>query len=107
MGSNDIKGEVAFSGKRVRQKMGLALALSSLIPLLILSYVFYTYIMPLLDPAQHSQDLLAVSVMLIFMALLMAGGGFIIYYIATAPSPPGHAGTTAKPGEPFVVGRTA
>jgi diguanylate cyclase (GGDEF)-like protein len=106
MGSNDIKREVAFSGKRVRQKMGLALALSSLIPLLILSYVFYTYIMPLLDPAQHSQDLLAVSVMLIFMALLMAGGGFIIYDIASALSRAAQVVTGAKPGEPVVVERT-
>jgi diguanylate cyclase (GGDEF)-like protein len=106
MGSNDIKREIAFSGKRVRQKMGLALALSSLIPLLILSYVFYTYFMPLLDPVQHSQDLLAVSAMLIFMVLLMAGGGFIIYDIASALSRAAHVVTEAKPGEAVVVERT-
>ncbi len=110
MGSNDLKREVAFSGKRVRQKMGLALALSSLTPILILSYVFYTYFMPLLDPVAHSSDLLTVSAMLIFMALLMAGGGFIIYDIAGALTRAVHVVTEAKPGgakgEVVVVERT-
>jgi diguanylate cyclase (GGDEF)-like protein len=99
MGSNDLKREVAFSGKQVRQKMGLALALSSLFPLLILSYVFYTYFMPLLDPVAHSRDLLAVSVILIFMALLMAGGGFIIYDIASALTRAANVVTEAGPGQ--------
>ena len=68
MGSNDINREIAFSGKQVRQKMGLALALCSLIPLLILAYLFYTYFMPMLDPVRNSRDLLAVSVMFLFMS---------------------------------------
>ena len=99
MGSHDLKKEIAFSGKRVRQKMSLALALSSLIPLLILCYVFYTYFMPLLDPVAHSRDLLAVSAILVFMALLMAGGGFIIYDIGSALTRAASMVTEAKPGD--------
>jgi len=99
MGSHDLKKEIAFSGKRVRQKMSLALALSSLIPLLILCYVFYTYFMPLLDPVAHSRDLLAVSAIVVFMALLMAGGGFIIYDIGSALTRAASMVTEAKPGD--------
>ena len=106
MGSNRIQREIAFSGKQVRHKMGLALVLSSLIPLLILAYVFYTYFMPLLDRVQHTQDLFAVSVMLIFMALLMAGGGFIIYDIGSALTRAANMVVEAKPGDVTAVERT-
>jgi diguanylate cyclase (GGDEF)-like protein len=105
MGSNDINREIAFSGKQVRQKMGLALALCSLIPLLILAYLFYTYFMPMLDPVRNSRDLLAVSVMFLFMILLMAGGGFIIYDIARALTRAASMVTAAKPGDIATVDR--
>jgi amino acid transporter len=87
MGQNDMRREVAFGGQRVRQKMILALTLSSVIPLLILTYCFYAYLLPLFDGARlTSSDGFAVPILLLFTALLMAGGGYVIYDLATALS---------------------
>ncbi len=107
MGNNDIRREVAFGGQRVRQKMILALTLSSVIPLLILTYCFYAYLTPLFDgAAKASGDAFAVPVLLLFTALLMAGGGYVVYDLATALSRAASIVTDAKPDMTPVVDRT-
>jgi diguanylate cyclase (GGDEF)-like protein len=106
MGQNDIRREVAFGGQRVRQKMILALTLSSVIPLLILTYCFYAYLMPLFDGARPAGgDGFAVPILLLFTALLMAGGGYVIYDLATALSRAAHIVTEATPDAAPVIDR--
>jgi diguanylate cyclase (GGDEF)-like protein len=106
MGHNDMRREVAFGGQRVRQKMLLALTLSSVIPLLILTYCFYVYLMPLFDGARQGGDMLAVPVLLLFTALLMAGGGYVVYDLATALSRAATIVSDAKPDPSAVIDRT-
>jgi diguanylate cyclase (GGDEF)-like protein len=106
MGHNDMQREVAFGGQRVRQKMILALTLSSVIPLLILTYCFYAYLMPLFDGARPGTDTFAVPILLLFTALLMAGGGYVIYDLATALSRAASIVTDAKPDPAPVIDRT-
>ena len=86
MGHNDMRREVAFGGQRVRQKMILALTLSSVIPLLILTYCFYVYVWPLFEGGRPTGDAFAVPILLLFTALLMAGGAYVVYDLATALS---------------------
>jgi len=106
MGHNDMRREVAFGGQRVRQKMILALTLSSVIPLLILTYCFYAYLMPLFDGArQAGGDGFAVPILLLFTALLMAGGGYVIYDLATALSRAANIVSDAKPDAAPVIDR--
>jgi diguanylate cyclase (GGDEF)-like protein len=106
MGQNDMRREVAFGGQRVRQKMILALTLSSVIPLLILTYCFYAYLLPLFDGARlTSGDGFAVPILLLFTALLMAGGGYVIYDLATALSRAATIVSDAKPDAAPVIDR--
>jgi diguanylate cyclase (GGDEF)-like protein len=106
MGKNDIRREVAFGGQRVRQKMILALTLSSVIPLLILTYCFYAYLTPLFDGGKPVGDTFAVPVLLLFTALLMAGGGYVVYDLATALSRAATIVTDPKRDAPPVINRT-
>ena len=106
MGKNDIRREVAFGGQRVRQKMILALTLSSVIPLLILTYCFYAYLTPLFEGGKPVGDTFAVPVLLLFTALLMAGGGYVVYDLATALSRAATIVTDAKPDVRPVIDRT-
>lgn len=76
--------EAAFTGQRVRRKILLALALCSAIPLLILTYVLYAQIVPLLDPVSHRLLIVGLPVLIIFVGLLMAAGGYVIWDVATA-----------------------
>ncbi len=76
--------DVAFAGQRVKQKILIALALSSAIPLLILTYVLYAHIVPLLDSEEHRIVIRALQVLIGFTALLMAAGGYVIWDVAAA-----------------------
>lgn len=81
---NNVKVEVAFTGRRVRRKILLALALCSAIPLLILTYVLYAQIVPLLDPTSHRLLITGLPVLIVFASLLMAAGGYVIWDVASA-----------------------
>ena len=55
---HDLDREVAFVGQRVKQKICVALTLSSVIPLLILTYAIYTNVLPAWIPSRGYRDLL-------------------------------------------------
>lgn len=74
--------EVAFAGRQIRTKVILALALSSVIPLLILIYILHGYIVPLLG--QHQVVVLAMQALTLFTGLLMAAGAYVIWDLANA-----------------------
>ena len=75
---------VAFAGQRVKQKILIALALSAVIPLLILTYILYAHILPLLNSEAHRPVILALHVLVVFTWLLMAAGAYVIWDVAAA-----------------------
>jgi diguanylate cyclase (GGDEF)-like protein len=76
--------DVAFAGQRVKQKIMIALALSSVIPLLILAYILYAHIVPLLDGEKYRLIILGLQVLIGFTGLLMVAGAYIIWDVASA-----------------------
>lgn len=83
----EIKREAAFAGKRLKQKVVFALALCSVIPLLVLTYVLHGHLVPGLETtAKGMTDVLAIPTLVAFTGLLMAGGGYVVWDLASAVS---------------------
>src|SRR6266704_6186988 len=70
--------DVAFAGQRLRRKVLLALALSAVVPLLILAYVTHGYVLPGLDPTDTTR-FYALQLLMLFTMLVMVLGGYIIW----------------------------
>jgi diguanylate cyclase (GGDEF)-like protein len=98
---HDLDREVAFVGQRVKQKICVALTLSSVIPLLILTYAIYTNVFPRLDPVEGYRDLLWFEALVIFTGLLMAAGGFVVWDLASAVARTAEMVTEAQRVETF------
>lgn len=64
--------------------MLLSLALCTAIPLLVLTYVLYAQVVPLLDPVSHRLLIVGLQALIVVVGLLMAAGGYGIWSIATA-----------------------
>ena len=106
---DEIKREVAFAGQRVKQKVIFALALCSVIPLLVLTYTLHGYFIPGGNAniiAGRLQDLLALPILVAFTGLLMAGGGYVVWDLASAISRTASLVTTAQPAHPATVSRS-
>ncbi|HSB43265.1 MAG TPA: bifunctional diguanylate cyclase/phosphodiesterase [Methylomirabilota bacterium] len=86
MSKGPIRREVALAGQHVRRKVILALILCSVIPLLLLTYAFHAPVREFLDPLAGLVDGVSIPALVVFTALLMAGGAFIVWDIATALS---------------------
>jgi diguanylate cyclase (GGDEF)-like protein len=86
MSKGPINREVAFAGQQVRRKVIFALALCSVLPLLLLTYAFHTPVREFLGPLAGVADAVSVPALLVFTGLLMAGGAFVMWDIATALS---------------------
>ena len=80
-----INREIAFAGRRVKQKVTFGLTLALIIPLLVLIYGFYAYVLPTLS-VRGSGDLTSVVALVAFTALVMVGGGVVVWDVATAVS---------------------
>jgi diguanylate cyclase (GGDEF)-like protein len=94
----EIKREAAFAGQRVKQKVVLALALCSVIPLLVLTYVLHGHLVPGLETtAKGMTDVLAIPTLVAFTGLLMAGGGYVVWDLASAVSRAASLVATAHP----------
>ena len=94
----EIKREVAFAGQRVKQKVVFALALCSVIPLLVLTYVLHGHLVPGLETsAKGMTDVLAIPTLVAFTGLLMAGGGYVVWDLASAVSRAASLVSTAQP----------
>ena len=106
---DEIKREVAFAGQRVKQKVIFALALCSVIPLLVLTYTLHGYFIPGGNAniiAGRLQDLLALPILVAFTGLLMAGGGYVVWDLASAVSRTASLVATAQPTGPTTVSRS-
>jgi hypothetical protein len=102
----EIKREAAFAGQRVKQKVVFALALCSVIPLLVLTYVIHGHLVPGLDTtAQGMTDVLAIPTLVAFTGLLMAGGGYVVWDLASAVSRAASLVSTAQPAGETAGGR--
>src|SRR5258705_12564648 len=83
----EIKREAAFAGQRVKQKVIFALALCSVIPLLVLTYVIHGHLVPGVEsPTKGLAEALAIPTLVAFTGLLMAGGGYGVVDPASAAS---------------------
>ncbi len=91
-----IKREAAFAGKRVKQKVVFALALCSVIPLLVLTYVLHGNLVPALGAADLN-NVLAIPTLVAFTGLLMAGGGYVVWDLASAVTHAASLVATAQP----------
>jgi len=76
--------EAAFEGHHIKSKMFLALTLTSIITLLILTYTLHLHVVHLLDANTHWMLIGSLQGLLICTALLMAGGGYVIWDVAAA-----------------------
>jgi hypothetical protein len=74
----------AFEGHHIKSEMFLALTLTSIISLLILTYILHIPVVPLLDASMHWMLIGSLHGLLICTALLMAGGGYVIWDVAGA-----------------------
>ena len=92
----EIKREAAFAGQRVKQKVVFALALCSVIPLLVLAYVLHGNLVPSLGAA-NLNNVLAIPTLVAFTGLLMAGGGYVVWDLASAVTYAASLVETAQP----------
>ena len=70
-----INREIAFAGQRVKQKITYGLTLSLIIPLLVLTYGFCVYVLPLALAGKGSADILSI------LALLGSLYGLYLIYL--------------------------
>jgi len=95
----EIKREAAFAGQRVKQKVIFALALCSVIPLLVLTYVIHGHLVPGVENATKGlAEALAIPTLVAFTGLLMAGGGYVVWDLANAVSRTANLVASANPG---------
>ena len=85
-----------LAGQSVKKKVIVALTLASVIPLLLLVYALQTPTRSPLGPGGDLSGTFALTALLLFSALLIAGGGFVIWDIASAISRAAQLATTAK-----------
>lgn len=81
--SERFSGEAASAGRLLRRKVLLALALSSLIPILVLGYVVHRYVQPSLDPT-HVGRFYGLQAIILLTVLGMFGGAYIMWTIGRA-----------------------
>lgn len=75
--------EVAFAGQRLKRKVVLALALSAVLPLLVLTYVTHTYVFPQLRAGDTAQ-FLALTLLLGCTGLAILAGAYVIWDVGRA-----------------------
>ena len=76
--------DAELSAQRIKRKVCLALAVSSVIPLLLLAWAIQVRVIPVLDPARHAGQIAGVQAILVFTTLLIIAGAFIIWDLAIA-----------------------
>jgi diguanylate cyclase (GGDEF)-like protein len=96
VGTEELNRELAFAGQKVKQKVIFALTLASVIPLLILTYAFQAPVRSMLGPIGQYTETFTMPALLIFTGLLMAGGGFVVWDVASAISRAANLASTAK-----------
>ncbi|MGH7391797.1 MAG: GGDEF domain-containing protein [Candidatus Rokuibacteriota bacterium] len=70
--------DIASAGQRLRRKVLAALALSSIVPLLVLAYVTQTFVLPQLAPGD-SMHFIRVQMLMLFTIVAILAGGWVIW----------------------------
>jgi diguanylate cyclase (GGDEF)-like protein len=70
--------EATHAGKRLTRRVLLALSLSSVLPLLVLAYVLYRYVLPAIDPTD-SLVFFGVETLVLGTLVAMGAGAWIIW----------------------------
>ena len=83
-----------------RRTIMLALWLTSFIPLMVVAYSLYAYLLPLLDHTRQVRDLPWLQALLVFTGLLMAVGGLLIWDLTRALPRPEPAAQAPAPERP-------
>lgn len=83
-----------------RRTIMLALWLTSFIPLIVVGYSLYAYLLPLLDHTRQVRDLPWLQALLVFTGLLMAVGGLLIWNLTRALPRPEPADQAPAPERP-------
>jgi diguanylate cyclase (GGDEF)-like protein len=83
-----------------RRTIMLALWLTSFIPLMVVAYSLYAYLLPLLDHTRQVRDLPWLQALLVFTGLLMAVGGVLIWHLTRALPRPEPAAQASAPERP-------
>jgi diguanylate cyclase (GGDEF)-like protein len=65
-----------FAAQRRHQRLFLVLVLSAVAPLVIITYLVYVHVLPVLNRAEHRLVLLGLQLLVLFTSLLMAAGGY-------------------------------
>jgi diguanylate cyclase (GGDEF)-like protein len=93
------------AGQRVKRKVIVALALTTFIPLLVVTYCLYAYTWPFLTPERQARDLPWMLLLLAFTGVMMAAGSFMLWELATSVARTAEAAVGAK--KPSLVGTRA
>ena len=70
------------AGQRVKRKVIVALALTTFVPLLVVTYCLYAYTWPFLTPERQAQDLPWMLLLLAFTGVMMTAGSFLLWDLA-------------------------
>ena len=81
--SDRARSDVAAAGRRLRWRIYLALLFSSVLPLLVLAYVAYAYVLPSLHPLD-SVRFFSLQALVFFTLLGMVAGGYVIWDVGRA-----------------------
>ena len=79
----EATADVALAGQRLKQRVLLALVLSSVLPLLVLAYLLHAYRPPDLE-IQSGARVLGLHFLALFTLLAMAVGGWVIWDLGRA-----------------------
>jgi diguanylate cyclase (GGDEF)-like protein len=82
---SDVSPDVVAAGQRLRKKLIVALALSSVVPLLVLAYVVWTYVLPSLG-GRESVVSVWVQALVASTAVGMLAGAYIIWGVGRTVS---------------------
>src|SRR5712691_2265988 len=89
------------AGQRVKRKVIVALALTTFVPLLVVTYCLYAYTWPFLTPERQAQDLPWMLLLLAFTGVMMTAGSFLLWDLAKSVA----RTAEALPREPAGGGR--
>ena len=76
--SDSVHSDVTVAGQRLRSKIYLALLFSSVVPLVVLTYVGLVYVLPAINPLD-SMRFFALLALLFFTLIAMVAGGYVIW----------------------------
>jgi diguanylate cyclase (GGDEF)-like protein len=76
------KPGAASIGRRIKRKVIAGLVLTSFLPLLVICYTLYAYILPFMDPVRQARDLPWMLLLLGFTGLLILAGAFMLWDLA-------------------------